>query len=468
MKINTKQNVWLPLVLAAALLSSLNTDAATLTVTSTADSGPGTLRAALANASNGDTIDTTGVSGTILLTSGELLVSNSVTIIGPGPTHLAVDGNATSRVFHITNAISALIAGLTITNGSATAPFPGSFGGGTYNDRSALTVSNCGISGNSAASGGGGMYNSHSTLTVVNCNVSGNSALGGYGGGIYNDGSGSHATLIVFSSTLSSNSAFDGGGIFNNGESSGTGTVNVTNSTFSSNSASDGGGIWNDGSASGTANLAVSASTFNGNSADIGASLLNDGAGATLDIGDTILNVSGVGGANIYNIVGPVNSHGYNLCSDSGAGFFTNATDQINTNPMLGPLQDNGGPTFTHALLPGSPAIDNGKSFGVTTDQRSAPRPFDFSNIANASSGDGSDIGAFELGSPSLNFQQVGNNAVLSWPSYYGDFNLQSSTNIASSNSWITADGSRAVVGSQYQQTNNPISGSKFFRLKQQ
>jgi hypothetical protein len=131
MKINTKQNVWLPLALAATLLSNSNTHAATLIVTSTADSGPGTLRDALASATDGDTIDATGISGTILLTNGELLVNNSVTILGPGPTHLAVDGNATSRVFHITNAVSALIAGLTITNGSATAPFPGSFGGGT-------------------------------------------------------------------------------------------------------------------------------------------------------------------------------------------------------------------------------------------------------------------------------------------------------------------------------------------------
>src|SRR5262245_21209355 len=75
--------------------------AATITVTPTADSGPGTLRAALVGAANGDTIDASGVTGTILLTSGELLVANNVTILGPGPTNLFVNGNAASRVFHI-------------------------------------------------------------------------------------------------------------------------------------------------------------------------------------------------------------------------------------------------------------------------------------------------------------------------------------------------------------------------------
>src|SRR6266849_4625612 len=90
----------------------------TITVTSTADSGAGTLRAALASAANGDTIDASGVTGTILLTSGELLVTNSVTIFGPGPANLAVDGNAASRAFNISGTV-VTIAGLTITNGKA-------------------------------------------------------------------------------------------------------------------------------------------------------------------------------------------------------------------------------------------------------------------------------------------------------------------------------------------------------------
>ena len=68
--------------------------------------------------------------------------------------------------------------------------------------------------------------------------------------------------------------------------------------------------------------------------------------------------------------------------------------------PRLGPLQNNGGPTDTMALLTNSPALDKGKSFGLRTDQRSVTRPFDDPAIANASGGDGSDIGAFELRGP--------------------------------------------------------------------
>lgn len=76
------------------------------------------------------------------------------------------------------------------------------------------------------------------------------------------------------------------------------------------------------------------------------------------------------------------------------------------------------------------------------------------------------DIGAFERGRPKLAIQQVGSSAVLSWPSYHGEFSLQSSTNITSSKSWLLAPGSAAVVGNQYQQTKSPISGDQFFRLR--
>ena len=332
-----------------------------------------------------------------MLSTGELLLNQSVTVVGPGQNVLAVDGNAASRVFHVTNGVTVAISGLTITNGAATGNFPTNGGGGIYNDHSTLTVSNCAINGSSASGGGGGIYNDHSTLRLVNSTVGSNSAPGVLGGGIYNNGSGGSATLTLISSILAGNSAFDGGGIFNNGESSGTGIVSVTTSTFSGNSAGNGGGIWNDGTSSGSATLVVNGSTFSGNSAGTGGGILNDGAGATLQIGDTILNIGGASGANVFNIIGAVSSQGYNLCSDSGAGFFTNATDQITTDPKLGPLADNGGPTWTHALLWGSPAIDQGKSFGITTDQRGQPRPFDFSSITNDSGGDGSDIGAFEF-----------------------------------------------------------------------
>src|SRR5262249_49689158 len=80
---------------------------------------------------------------------------------------------------------------------------------------------------------------------------------------------------------------------------------------------------------------------------------------ATLTISSSILK-SGASGENIFDFSGAITSFGYNLSSDD-AGAFLNATgDQNGTDPMLGPLQDNGGPTFTHELLTGSPAIDAG------------------------------------------------------------------------------------------------------------
>jgi hypothetical protein len=90
-------------------------------------------------------------------------------------------------------------------------------------------------------------------------------------------------------------------------------------------------------------------------------------------------------------------SEGYNLIQNTNGCTITgkNRTGDIyGADPLLGPLQDNGGPTWTHALLPGSPAIDAGSSGGLNTDQRGAPRPYDVPGIPNAA--DGSDIGAFE------------------------------------------------------------------------
>ncbi len=431
-------------------------------VTTTADSGPGSLRAALACASDGDIIDATGVSGTILLTSGELLVTKSVTIIGPGPGNLAVDGNAASRVFHITNAVTVTISSLTITNGhTAGLNFPDDAGGGIYNDHATLTVSDCTLIGNSATGSGGGIDN-FGMLTIANSTLSGNSA--GYGGGgIYNDGRTGSASLTVVDSTLSLNRAVSGGGIWNDGN-NGSATLTVSNSTLSGNSSQyEGGGIYNAAFNGGSATLTIANSTLSGNSATFGGGILNEafqssatvqianstlsgnsaqgegqgegggiynaggtltianstvsgnsaevgcggifnedfgGTSATLEIGSTILN-AGASGSTISNQNGTVTSLGYNLSSDDGGGFLTNTGDQTNTPPLLGPLADNGGPTFTHALFPGSPAIDQGKNFsGAATDQRGFPRPVNFLAIANAAGGDGSDIGAFEVQNP--------------------------------------------------------------------
>jgi hypothetical protein len=88
---------------------------------------------------------------------------------------------------------------------------------------------------------------------------------------------------------------------------------------------------------------------------------------------------------------------------DGGIGFINGVhADQVGRvlspiDPLIGPLQMNGGPTPTHALMPGSPAIDQGNSFGIHVDQRGYHRPYNFLPILNARGGNGSDIGAFEL-----------------------------------------------------------------------
>ncbi len=346
------------------------------------DNSAETLRKALADALPGDGIyfDAALNGQAITLTGGELLVSKSVDISGPGAANLAVDGNAASRVFHIGSAKTVTISGLTIRNGLASGSLPNNQGGGIYND--------------------------HATLTVTSSTVT--SSHGIFGGGICNDGSGSgSATLTISNSTLSGNSGAGGGGIYSIGA-LGSATLTLTNSTLSGNSASGGGGgIANDGSAaSGPSGVTVTSSTFSGNSAPNGAggAIQNLGSNATLMVGNTILK-AGASGANILNDSGAVTSNGYNLSSDggvantnSGTGSLNATGDQVNTDPKLAPLGDNGGATFTHALLIGSPAIDKGKDLsGTGQDQRGRTRPNDDPSITNATGGDGSDIGAFEL-----------------------------------------------------------------------
>jgi hypothetical protein len=169
--------------------------------------------------------------------------------------------------------------------------------------------------------------------------------------------------------------------------------------------------------------------------------------------------------------MGNFSSAGYNLVGAADGSSGWSGLDQVGTtnspiDPLLGPLQDNGGPTLTMALRWGSPAIDAGKSVGLTTDQRGAVRPFDFPSITNAPGGDGSDIGAFEVGLPSLNIQDFGSAVVLAWPNYYDKFSVQTNGSVTASAGWATLPGTPAVIGTEYVQTNSPVSGARFFQLK--
>ena len=119
------------------------------------------------------------------------------------------------------------------------------------------------------------------------------------------------------------------------------------------------------------------------------------------------------------------------------------------------------------ALRSGSPAIDKGRNFSVSTDQRGVPRPFDFDSVANAAGGDGSDIGAFELGQPLLKMSRENSNLVLRWPDAYGDFVLESSPALPGSSHWTVVP-NPPVIGpaEQFYVTNSIANGNQFFRLR--
>jgi len=363
---------------------AISAHATTITVINTNDSGPGSLRQALADANNGDTIDfDPALKGqTITLTTAELVIDKSITISGPGANLLAVsrsDNAPDFRIFHVIAGLTVVAQDLTISNGLA----PGfENGGGILFGGSALSLINCTVSGNSTANEGGGISTSvgNQTLRIESSTLSGNYA-GDYGGGIANSG-----TLIINNSTLSGNRGeFAAGAILNgfNGDAS----LTVSNSTLSGNTTQlHGGGLWSDGTA------VISSSTFSGNNGQTAGAIVN--RLGTLEMKNTVLNRGDVG-PNMDNDSGTVISHGYNLCNDNCAGLLNGPGDQINTDPILGPLQDNGGPTFTHALLPGSPAIDAG-------DPNFTPPPFfdqrgpGFDRVVNGRI----DKGSFEVQGP--------------------------------------------------------------------
>lgn len=228
-------------------LSSI-TVAATWTVTSYGDdpNDTTTLRGALHVARDGDTIDLTGLTGSIILTHGdvpvlrELPVIYSVTVKGPGAAKLAIDGGAFSRVFHIFTGANVAISGLTVRNGSVSGTTDLTSNGGGVRNSGTLALSDCAISGNFASNAGGGIYNvAGQQLTVTNCTFTGNETSG-LGGAITNAGA---ASLNVSSSVFSANEALAGAAIWNfgdiltSGDALNAATLEVTDSVFTANVA---------------------------------------------------------------------------------------------------------------------------------------------------------------------------------------------------------------------------------------
>ncbi len=279
------------------------------------------------------------------------------------------------------------LANCTISGNTSSAD-PDQFGdGGGIDNHGMATLTDCRLSGNFAYDDGGGISND-GTLTLTNCTLAGNSAHGA-GGGISND-----ATLTLANCTLSGNSADgNGGGIDNDYN----GRLTIANCTLSGNSANDGGAVYNSAKVS----VAITQCTLSANVAVAGGGIYNFGAvsqfnsivAGNRDTAGAASDVTGLlSPASVCNLIGPGKSGGLvNGKNGNQVGISMAAL-------KLGPLADNGGPTVTMALLPGSPAIDAGSNVlalgpggkPLARDQRGDSR------IINGRV----DIGAFEVQRP--------------------------------------------------------------------
>lgn len=306
---------------------------------------------------------------TITLTSGALALTRDITITGPGPDVVAVSGAGQSRLFSIAHGVDARISGLTLRDGRVPVP---ENGGAIYN-QGTLALTNCGLVNNRAGNNGGALYNHFSQLDVRGVRFQANSA--GYWGGAIATYDGA---LTVADSHFAANSAgYWGGAVLVN-----AGEHVVGNATFTENSAGySGGGMAVLGGVLTAANV-----TFAGNSAFTGGAVSNQSG--LLMLRNAIVSDSRAGG----NCAGVITNGGANLESSATCGFGVANGSQSNIDPMLAPLDDYGGDTYTYALLPGSPAIDAGDAATCAAapvdnhDQRGVVRP----------QGAACDIGAFE------------------------------------------------------------------------
>lgn len=421
------------LTLSLVLLASTSLPihaATTWTVTKTADTNDGvcdsdcSLREAIAVAASGDTIVfAPSLSGATITVGSTLTLNKNLTINGTAlALPIILDGANAVRVFQVETGVTATLATLTITRAGGAF-----YGGGIYN-YGTLTVIDCLFAANTSTNGGGALRN-NGTMVVSDSTFTGNSGNGGWGGAILNDrtmtvrhstftgntnasGVGgaianiNPSTLVVIDSTFTDNRAASGGAIFNHygpltvlnstfsGNRAGSGgaivshpgTVVISNSTFSANSATaadgKGGGI-----ATGSPTTVVN-STFSGNSAAQGAGIASTLTGYVLNFTNTIIANSTTGGD--CDAVGTIGTNLNNLVADGTCA--SNGVNFTTGDPQLAPLADNGGPTWTFALLAGSPAIDAGDNPTCAAppvnglDQRGQPR-----------SDAQCDIGAFEL-----------------------------------------------------------------------
>lgn len=321
-----------PLVVAVGVLLALGVQgaaAAPITVTSNADSGAGSLRAAIASASSGDTVEFAPVldGQTITLASGELTIGKNLTITGPGATHLTISGNGASRVLYVSSG-TVDISGLTITDGNGTHPSDGSTNQGDDIDvegaSTSVTLDGLAITGANGSLFGGGVGFSDATVHITNSTIAANTVTGfAIGGGIWQDG----GTMTLTNDTITGNTGTSlGGGIAEATAPSSAESASLTNVTLASNQATSQGG-----------NIFATHGTIFKNTIIAGGMAASKGNCA-------------------YNTGEAPVSEGHNL-EDTNTCNLTGSGDQVNTNPNLGPLAYNGGQTQTLAPQLGSPAI---------------------------------------------------------------------------------------------------------------
>ncbi|MDD3813743.1 MAG: choice-of-anchor Q domain-containing protein [Desulfocapsaceae bacterium] len=305
-------------------------------------------------------------------------INYNLTIIGAGAGQTIVDGNGLDRVFDIFSSETVSMSGMTIRNGKA--PTGDMGGGGIRTSNGSLILDKVIVSNNRIAAGtdandyGGGVGN-NGVCTIINSTIANNQAY--KGGGVSNNGS----SIGVFMSTISGNEdSVAAGGMLS------ISNTLVVNSTISGNSSTSGaGGIYGFGAST------IISTTITNNSSASGTDGYCNNVSGTLEVKNSIIAQNGDN-----NCCRPasITSNGYNL-EDTNTCGFTDASDVINSDPKLAALQNNGGPTFTHALLSGSPAIDAGTSvYMFPNDQRGKKRPC----------GAGYDIGAYEKCSDMLLF----------------------------------------------------------------
>jgi len=371
---NFKRQSGLLSILVWSFATLPQTGVIAVTVTNTKDNAPkaalisGSLRWAIAKTDANGTVDFAPVLAgkTIVLLGGQLLVDKGLHVKGPGCAGLTVSGNDRGRVFFVTGSGGGpggvTISGMTITKGKAGGseesggdPAQQKNGGGIYNAGDLRLERVC-VTGNWAPEGsGGGIYNRGTLGGVVESTISQNSA-GMHGGGICNE----QDMGIRASAIINNVAGGDGGGIQDGG------TSNVINSTIAQNRARGAGGGMND----------AGGATVKAYNVTVAGNVAGSGGGTALLFGtwdfqnSIIANNTAPAAPDVRNVGDPGSpgalavqiSVGNNLIGKTegaGPGSFI-AGDKVDLVSKLGPLQDNGGPTPTMALLPGSAAIDSG------------------------------------------------------------------------------------------------------------